>query len=312
MATIYVLGSINMDLVFEMDRLPKKGETLKGKGFMMNPGGKGANQAVAASLQGVRTYMVGSLGDDALSDTLESSLANYHVDTTHIQRIQGTPAGVAGILLEGGDNRIVIEAGANAVHDKKRIETILNTAGPDAILISQLEIPIDHVAHAFRIAKEKGLTTYLNAAPAAPLPSALYKDTDVLVINESEAEVLSGIAVTSKKTALEAADILMGKGVKAVLFTLGKDGALYADKDSLHESKGFTVEVKDTTAAGDTFLGVYAAKRSEGASIPDALATANAAAALTVSQKGAQKAIPPKKAVQDFLKALKDKENCHD
>ncbi|MFP4078783.1 MAG: ribokinase [Candidatus Izemoplasmataceae bacterium] len=310
MASIYVLGSINMDLVFEMDRLPKKGETIKGKGFMMNPGGKGANQAVAASLQGVTTRMVGSLGDDALSDTLETTLENYDVDTTDIKRIEDTPAGVAGILLEGGDNRIVIEAGANAVHDRKRIEDVLHAADRDAILIAQLEIPIAIVDHAFAVAKRLGLTTYLNAAPATEIPHTLFGNTDVLFVNESEAEVLSGLSVHSKKTALEAAEILIGKGAKSVLFTLGKEGALYVEHAMSHEAKGFTVDVRDTTAAGDTFIGVYAAKRSKGASIEEALNTANAAAALTVSKKGAQKAIPTRNEVQEFLKQMDSKENA--
>ncbi len=302
MSDIYVLGSINMDLVFKMNRLPIKGETMQGEGFMMNPGGKGANQAVASSLQGGRTFMVGSLGDDALSDILKEALTHYQVDTTHIKRVTDSSPGVAGIWLEGGDNRIVLEAGANSVHDLGRIEGILKAAPEDSVLIAQLEIPSDVVEHAFKTAKKKTMTTYLNAAPATTVSEELLRHTDVLVVNKTEAETLTGTTVTSMEHASIALKALLEKGVGAALLTLGARGAVYMSAAETQEVKGFDVEVLDTTGAGDAFIGAFAVKRAEGSSVTEALLHANAAGALSVSKVGAQKAIPNRAAVERFIR----------
>lgn len=301
MKSIYVLGSINMDLVFEINRLPETGETMKGERFMMSPGGKGANQAVAAALQNTETFMVGSLGADPLSDKLEKTLEGYGVDTRHVTRRPNETSGVAGILVERGDNRIITDSGANAHQDLSRIRTVIQNAPDASILLAQLEIPMEAVETAFKEAKDKGMTTILNAAPATPLPEALYAFIDHLVVNEGEARTLSGVDVGGSDDARRAAKVLMERGVRSVIFTLGEKGSLYIDRHETIRVPAYTVEVKDTTAAGDTFIGVFAAALASDRPTREALRRANAGAALTIQTLGAQRAIPEQKAIDTFI-----------
>lgn len=301
MKPIYILGSINMDLVFEIDRLPDIGETMQGRNFMMSPGGKGANQAVASASQDADTFMIGSLGGDPLSDKLETTLEGYGVDITHVSRHPKETSGVAGILVEGGDNRIITESGANAHHDLSHIHTTLQEAPEDAILVVQLEIPMEAVETGFREAKANKMTTILNAAPARPLPDDLYPLIDHLVVNEGEGRLLSGVTIETAEDARQAAQVLMDKGARSVLFTLGKKGSLYIDEEETIEVPAYTVEVKDTTAAGDTFIGVFAAAIAQDKPVGEALRRANAGAALTIQTLGAQRAIPKKEQIDTFI-----------
>ena len=301
MNPIYVLGSINMDLVFEIERLPEKGETMQGKHFMMSPGGKGANQAVAAARQNAKTYMIGSLGGDPLSEKLLKTLEGYNVDTRHVSIHPEKTSGVAGILLEGGDNRIITDSGANAHQDLSVIRSIIQQAQKASLLIAQLEIPVEAVQTAFKEARDKGMTTILNAAPAIPLPDELYPLIDILVVNEGEARTLSGVDASDPAFINQAAKALMKKGARSLLFTLGEKGSLYIGDNGTIEVPAYTVEVKDTTAAGDTFIGVFAAAFAQGRPLEETLRRANAASALTVQTLGAQRAIPEKETVDTFI-----------
>ncbi len=302
MRDIYVLGSINMDLVFHIPRMPKKGETLKSEGFDTSPGGKGANQAVAAARQGARSFMLGSIGDDAFSDQLEASLKRHGVGTTHLTRVKGKTAGNAAILLEGGDNRIVIDAGANAHPSEATIERAIEDAREGDILLAQLEIPLDAIARAFAQAKGKDLFTVLNAAPAAPLSDALYASTDLLVVNEGEAEMLSGVEVEEDGAWERAWEVFSQKGVQRLLITLGEKGSVYRDAERQIVTEAYVVETVDTTAAGDAYIGALAAELAQDERIETALDHASAAAALATKRKGAQEALPSRSDVEAFKK----------
>lgn len=312
MPSVYVLGSVNMDLAFSLSRLPRRGETIQSDKFLMSPGGKGANQAAACAKQGVKTYMLGSVGDDPLSQALKSALLSNGIDCGHLKELKGEICGVAGILLEGGDNRIIIEGGANKHHDMDALRKTFNEyAAKGDYLVCQLEIPTDVVEKAFKSAKELGLTTVLNTAPAKELPDTLFPLVDLLVLNEIETETLIGVRPDSKANRQNAAKALMDKGAGAVLFTLGKQGSVYYDAQGHLYSGAYAVQALDTTAAGDAYIGVLIASLANGQTMQEAMRVASAAAAITVQTFGALEAIPFKQDIDDFLKryAKQKKEN---
>ena len=303
MNKVFVLGSINMDLVFNLSRMPKKGETIKAKDFLLTPGGKGANQAVACSKQGVKTYILGSLGFDELSKKAEDSLFNMGVGTQYLQYSKEYSVGLASILLTDNDNRIITYSGANNFQDEMKINSVIESLGEtNDYLLAQLEIPVTVVKDAFKTAKGKSMITVLNAAPAQKLSSELLKLTDILVVNESEIEELTDINIISEKEISEAILKLKKSGVKSILLTLGKAGSRYYKDDLVFSQKAYSVEVVDTTAAGDSFIGGYVSQLLSGKDITFALKYATACASLTIMKKGAQIAIPNKNQVEEFLR----------
>ncbi len=302
MANIYVLGSINMDLVFALKRLPERGETVESEKFFFSPGGKGANQAVAAAKQKVSTFMIGSVGSDALSSDLKKALHSQGVDCRYLEEYDDEHCGVAGIFLEDGDNRIVIDAGANRCHDMENMKQALSGSKAGDYLAAQLEVPIEVVEEAFSHAKRVGMKTVLNAAPAKLLPEVLYRHVDLLVLNEVEAKTLTGIALEANK-GQDAANALMEKGAGAVLLTLGKKGSVYFDRKGRLDMAAYAVRTVDTTAAGDAYIGALIAALAQNATMEAAMRLASATAALTVQSYGAQEAIPSKEEVEAFLKA---------
>jgi len=294
--SVFVLGSINMDLVFEVDRMPVQGETVSGKKFFMTPGGKGANQAVACSRQGVTTTILGSVGTDALSETCIDALQDSGVNTEHLTIIEDDTCGVAGIFLEQGDNRIVIDAGANAIQDMEKWKRVLiDYANDNDILLSQLEIPISVVMEVFGIAKSLGLYTVLNATPVQALPLALYEYIDLLVVNEVELSTL-----TNEQNPDLAVKGLLRKGVKAVLLTQGEKGGVYFDDINEYRVDAYPVDAVDTTAAGDTYIGAFVSQIIQDVSVQKAMEYAAKAAAIAVTKYGAQTSIPTVKDVQSF------------
>lgn len=302
MDTIYVLGSINMDLVFEVDRIPNIGETRDSKHFFMTPGGKGANQAVACAKQGIQTYMIGSVGDDGLSQQCITSLQNHHVNCMYVKEIPNRNCGVAGIFLEDHDNRIVIHSGANNFHDTEEIKRILKeTKGMNNYLVMQLEIPLDIIEFACVEAKKQGFTTVLNAAPAKILEDRLYRAIDMLIVNETEAEMLSGIQIDTIDTIHEAGLALLQKGVNTVIITLGERGSVYLDETQYIHVEAYPVDVVDTTAAGDTYIGILVTQLLKHTPIKDAMMQASAGASLAIQVKGAQVSIPAKEQIDIFL-----------
>jgi ribokinase len=303
MSKVFVLGSINLDLNFIVEKIPESGETIKSQDFFISSGGKGANQAVAIAKQNTEVIMLGSLGDDPLSDICLSSLNEFQVKTDYVTRLKNKTCGLAGIIIHEQDNRIITYSGANTFHEVSYLrETLNQESNNNDILISQLEIPIPVITAVFDHAKNIGLTTILNAAPAQELPDNLLALTDILVVNESEFKV---IYESQNRISLhEALDLtlIFAKGVGSVVLTLGADGSRYYSKDVIIKQNAYEVNPVDTTAAGDTFIGAFSSQLVASSSIEESLNYASAAAALTTLKYGAQSAIPYKEEVIRFMR----------
>lgn len=302
MKKITVLGSINMDLIFTVDQMPVKGETRFSEHFLMSPGGKGANQAVACAKQNVATNMLGSIGDDALSMMCQKALESYRVNCEYLYTVKDMTCGVAGIMIEDGDNRIIVDSGANQHHDITTIEKYISSLSNQDILISQLEIPINVIKQAFKTAQKQNVLTILNAAPSLKLDQEIYQTVDILIVNEIELEMQADMDINTKDDIKTAVMGMLKKGVGAVLVTLGENGCIYVTEDTWIDVPAYTVNVTDTTAAGDTFIGAFAAKLLHNNNIKEAMQFATAAAALTIQSLGAQRSIPTEDEVIAFIK----------
>ncbi|MGU7815919.1 ribokinase [Burkholderia sp. AW49-1] len=295
---IAVVGSINVDLVTHAPRLPVPGETLLGTTFRTVHGGKGANQAVAAARLGASVAMIGCVGDDAFGARLHDALAAERIDVTHLHRIDGEATGVATITVDAhGANSIVVVPGANARLDAELIDRASDAIAGAALMVCQLEVPIETVARAIGSAIAHRTPVLLNPAPARPLFDALLARIDYLVVNETEAESLTGIAVGDDASAVRAAEALRAKGVGNVLVTLGARGVCWRGSAGNGRHRAMAVVAVDTTAAGDTFVGGFAAARVSGASMDDAIAFGQRAAAISVTRHGAQTSIPTREEV---------------
>lgn len=298
---IVVVGSLNMDLAIRVARRPAPGETLLGESFGMFVGGKGFNQAVAAARMGAQVTMIGRTGEDDFGRRLRQALAEAQIDARHVARDAESGSGVAVPIIDAeGDNSIIVIPGANmrlSVADVERAADAIASA--DALLL-QLETPLDAAARAAELARAAGVRTLLNPAPARPLPDELLRHIDVLTPNESETQILTGIAVDDERAAMRAADALLRRGVGMVVLTLGARGALLAQGDRRELIPGYTVPVVDTTAAGDAFCGVLAVQLARGQPPDQAIRYANAAGALAVTALGAEPAIPRRAAIEDL------------
>ncbi|WP_417694899.1 ribokinase [Pseudomonas sp.] len=300
-AKVVVVGSLNMDLVTRAPRLPRGGETLIGESFCTIPGGKGANQAVAAARLGAKVSMVGCVGSDAYGQELRGALLAEGIDCQAVSVVAGS-SGVALIVVDdNSQNAIVIVAGANGVLTPDvldRFDEVLRSAD---VIICQLEVPDATVGHALKRGRELGKTVILNPAPASrPLPADWYASIDYLIPNESEAAVLSGLAVDSLETAEAAATQLLAAGAGKVIVTLGAQGLMFANGASFQHFPAPLVKAVDTTAAGDTFVGGFAAALADGKSEVEAIRFGQVAAALSVTRAGAQPSIPTLLEVQAF------------
>ncbi|WP_426153351.1 ribokinase [Pseudomonas sp. DC3000-4b1] len=304
-ADIVIVGSLNMDLVIRAKRMPRPGETLAGDTFTTVPGGKGANQAVAAARLGASVAMVGCVGDDAYGERLRAGLMIEAIDCRALTTLSNVSTGVASIVVdEQSQNAILIVAGANGQLTPELLEQFDAVLDSARIVICQLEVPVPTVQHALTRARQLGKTVILNPAPAVgPLPAEWYPLIDYLVPNESEAQALTGIAVNSPESAEQAARILRDAGARNVVITLGERGVFkLGDKGGGHWPAP-SVNALDSTAAGDTFVGGFAAALAAGQSEGDALRFAQAAAALSVTRAGAQPSIPTYAEVKDFSRA---------
>lgn len=298
---ILVVGSINMDYVIHTGRLPKLGETITGSDFAMNYGGKGANQAVAVAKQGCTTKMLGAVGNDLAGDLAVKNLESFGIDCTDVLHVDA-PTGAAVITVCGGDNHIILDVGANALVTPEVIESnrsLFNWA--DAVVL-QYEIPVESVLAAARVAKECDCFVLLNPAPVKEVDPALYSYVDLVIPNEFEATLISGIEVTDRPSAAKAIDALLALGCKNALVTLGKQGCAYRSEGEIRYADIIPIKVVDTTAAGDSFIGGICTKLCEGASMDSAVAYATAVSTLTVSRAGASVSIPTCDEVEDFLK----------
>ncbi|GLX14126.1 ribokinase [Pseudomonas straminea] len=291
---VVVVGSLNMDLIVRAPRLPRGGETLTGHDFSTAAGGKGANQAVAAARLGAQVAMVGCVGADAYGARLRTGLISEGIDCKAVSEIDGVPTGIASILVDdAGQNAIVIVAGGNGALTPQHLSAQAQLLADAQVLIVQLEVPDATVEAAMKLGREAGCTVILNPAPVAgPLPAHWYGMADYLIPNESEAAALTGLPVGSPQSALPAARSLLQAGARRVLITLGAQGVLYADAERHAHFAVAPVAAVDTTAAGDTFVGGFAAALAAGQPLEAAIALGQQAAALAVTRPGAQPSIP--------------------
>jgi ribokinase len=291
---IVVVGSINIDLMLRCPRLPQPGETVQGDRLLVAPGGKGANQAVAASRLGATVSMIGCIGRDDFGAQALAALQSDGGDTRFVARVADEPAsGVAVVLSDAtGENSIALAPGANRALGPEHIDAAHALWADAALLVCQLEVRLATVAHALRMARRHGVPTLLNPAPAQPLSADILRSVDLLVPNRGEAALLLGEPLDSPPSALRAAQRLQRANGGQVVVTLGSDGVALADGDAAVHQPARTVRALDTTGAGDTFVGALAAERVRGASLGDAVVFAQAAAAYSVMHFGAQAAMP--------------------
>ena len=293
---IVVIGSINMDLVLRVPRMPLPGETLTGGAFQTIAGGKGANQAVACARLGRGAVaMIGCLGDDAFGMTLRAALVADGIDVSHVTTLPGVASGIASILVDAnGQNSIVIAGGANDLLTPAHIDAALPLLARASVVVLQLETPLATVQHAIAVAHGLGKTVVLNPAPAASLPAAVLAQVDYLIPNEIEAAMLLGAATSGIDDAFVAtgAAALRAAGCRNVLVTLGAKGVYAALEDGNRDFPARAVTAVDTTAAGDTFIGGFVAALASGADPAAAIDLGQRAAAIGVTRPGAQTSIP--------------------
>jgi ribokinase len=286
---VCVVGSLNMDLVVKTPRLPDVGETVTGGVFDTFPGGKGANQAIAAARLGARVAMVGCVGADAFGERQLAGLRAEGIDVTHVRVDPGAATGVAFITVDAaGKNTIVVAPGANAQVRPEHVEAAAALIASARVLLLQLEVPLDAVMRAARIGRAGGATVCLDPAPAAPLPDEVYPLLDVIDPNETEARVLTGLPVATIPETERAAETLVKRGARAAVVKLGERGAFYLSPDGRAHVPAIRVNVVDTTAAGDAFAAALGVALGEGKTLSDAVRFATRVAALKVTRMGAQ------------------------
>jgi len=292
-ADVVVVGSLNMDLVARVAALPVPGETVPGLGFATMPGGKGANQAVAVARLGARTAMIGCVGDDAFGRELRAGLEADGIDCRGVRELRGVSSGVALILVDdAGRNVIVVVPGANGRLEIAQVDGLADLLAPARIVLLQLEVPLETVEHCALEARRRGSVVVVNPAPARALPERLLASADYLVPNEVEAAALTGRPVRSVEEAMEAAADLRRAGAGRVLVTLGERGVVSSGPEGARHHPARPVKAVDSTAAGDTFIGGLCASIVRGRALDDAIAFAQAAAAISVTRPGAQPSIP--------------------
>ena len=277
-----------MDLCIETPYVPQAGEAITGKGFITNGGGKGANQATAAAKLGGKIAMCGAVGNDAFGETLLANLSSAGADISHVRKIDGISTGIAVIIISDSNNRIILDKGANAFLTENDIDEFLKNAGKGDIFLTQLENPIKVAGYGLKLAKELGLYTILNPAPANKEIEEYLSFVDLVTPNETELELFGG------------KDKLFNAGVKKIVTTLGSKGYEIADKNGAKVYPCIKVKAIDTTAAGDTLCGGLAAGLAEGMSLEEACAFGSKAASIACTRKGAQQSIPAKAEVMNF------------
>ena len=284
---LFILGSINTDLVINTPYVPNKGETLIGSGFFTAHGGKGANQAVAAARSGAKVIMCGALGNDDFGKSARQSLLDEGIDCRHIKTVDGVSSGIAVIVLSSGDNRIILDVGANHKITEKDVDEFLKESKKGDIFLAQLETPISVTGYALKRAKELGLTVILNPAPANKDIIPYLDFVDILTPNENECELLGGV------------EKLLKKGMTLIV-TLGEKGFRIINDKNDCTYPSIKIKPVDTTAAGDTFCGAMIAQLLEGKALEEAAKFGSKAASIACTRKGAQPSIPSKEEVLEY------------
>lgn len=304
MNRLVVLGSVNADHVLRVPHFPRPGETLTGHSYQVVPGGKGANQAVAAARLGAAVSFIARIGDDAIGRQMKTGFANDGIDVSAVELDDKLPTGIAIIYVsDEGENSIGLSTEANGALDcamVKRHEAMI--AGAHTLLL-QLEVPLDSVFEAARLARAHGTRVVLNPAPARPLSAELLALVDLITPNQTEAELLTGVKVSDEASAAQASARFHQMGIADVMITLGSQGVYCSNGQQQTLIPGFRVEAVDTTAAGDTFNGALLAAELAGADFHSAVRFAHGAAALSVTRFGAQSSIPGKQEVDTFLQS---------
>lgn len=297
---ILVVGSSNTDMVIKTHKFPAPGETILGGRFLMNAGGKGANQAVAAARLGGVVAFVGKIGDDIFGKQAVQQLEDEGINVDFVAVDPENPSGVAMITVDrNAENSIVVAPGSNGTLTPADFDKATTKLDESDFVLMQLEIPIPTVEYIARKAAQKQKKVILNPAPAASLSGELLKNLYLITPNETEAELLTGIKVTDEVSALKAAASLHEKGVGAVIITMGAAGAFLSEGGNAEMIKAPKVEAVDTTAAGDTFNGALAVALAEGKTLTESIAFANKAASISVTRIGAQSSVPYRKEISN-------------
>lgn len=304
MGNILVAGSLNMDIVINTEHIPRPGETVFGKSFAFNPGGKGANQAYTAGKLGARVSMIGAVGKDDHGKIMVESLQSVGVDTAGIRSFSYTPSGMAFIAVDReGENSIVVVPGANSELTIEDIDRNLELIDRCDVVIAQLEIPIEVVTYLAEAARSRKKLVILDPAPApSRLPEKLIRNVDIMKPNETELQRITGMMTDTPEQIAEAARSLIEKGAGKIAVTLGAKGTILVTEHGYEVFPARMVEAVDTTAAGDAFLAALAVKTAEGSSLEDAIRFAGIVASIVVTRKGAQCAIPDYQEVYKIYK----------
>ena len=290
---IAVVGSANTDLTTFSDTFPRPGETIFGKSFDLGFGGKGANQAVAARLCGADVVMVAKVGNDLFGEATIKNFASFGIDTAHVRIVNGVSSGVAPIFVEpNGQNRIIVVKGANDTLKPADVDEAAAALGSVDTIVLQFEIPLETIYYTVQFARKHNLRCIVNPAPALAADLSELAAADYFVPNETEAEVITGLPVHSTEEAKKCAAALLAKGFRKVILTLGARGSLLASAEGSELVPPFPVTPKDTTGAGDAFIGSFAVFLAEGSTERDALLRANLYAALSTMRVGTQKSFP--------------------
>ncbi len=301
-AKLAVLGSINADHILNLAHFPRPGETVIGKQYQIAFGGKGANQAVAAGRAGADIAFIACVGADDIGERIRQQLQQDRIDTAPVETVADESTGVAMIFVNGeGENNIGIYSGANAALTPARVAQHQQVIADADALLMQLESPLESVLAAAKIARAQQTQVILNPAPATALSDELLALIDIITPNETEAEIITGIAVKSDEDAARAAAALHAKGIATVLITLGRRGVWLSEQGNGVRIPGFSVQAIDTIAAGDTFNGAFITARLEGVAMHDAVRFAHAAAAIAVTRPGAQPSVPWRTEIDAFL-----------
>ena len=303
---VLVIGSANMDFTVAVPRLPREGESVIGGTLYTSHGGKGANQAVAARRLGAEVRFVGCVGQDAQGEQVREQLLKEGIPTDGLIWTEAAATGVALIIVDAqGRNQIAVAIGANSQLLPDRAREQATAFGWAKVLLCQLEIPVPTVEWALAAAREKGVLTVLNPAPAQEVPNTLLGLVDCLTPNTSEAELLTGIRVDGPQAAAQAAQVLLARGVRRVIVTLGTDGVLFSDGKKTVHFPAFPVQAVDTVGAGDAFNGALATGLAAGGTWDEAIPLANTAAALACTRRGAMASLPKRAEVEAFMRGLK-------